>query len=143
MANVDSTIKTETKNLALVVLVLSILLEGVYLIIGKWNYTVLLGNILGGSAGLLNFFLMGLGIQSALGKTQKDAKTTVSFSHTYRTIFLLAIMVIGVFVPIFDVWATIISVFFTSFGIYIRTALLKKNGQWQPVQNEEADGGEA
>ena len=143
MAKVDSTIKTETKNLALVVLVLSVLLEGVYLIIGKWNYTVLLGNILGGSAGILNFFLMGLGIQNALNQDQKGARTTVSFSHTYRTLFLLAIMVIGVFVPIFDVWATIISVFFTSFGIYIRTALLKKKGQWQPVQDEEVDGGEA
>lgn len=131
MNKVDSTIKTETKYIAMVVLILSALLEAVYLMIGQWNYTVLLGNLLGGGAGILNFFLMGLGLQSALKKDVADAKTTVKFSHTYRFIILGVVMVIGIFVPIFDMISTIASIFFSSFGIYIRFFLMKKNG----VQN--------
>lgn len=134
MNKVDSTIKTETKNIAKVVLILSALLEAVYLIIGQWNYTVLLGNLLGGGAGILNFFLMGLGLQSAIKKDVADAKTTVKFSHTYRFIILGAVMVIGIFVPVFDMVSTIASVFFSSFGIYIRFFLMKKKG----VQNSVA-----
>ena len=135
MNKVDSTIKTETKNIAKVVLILSALLEAVYLIIGQWNYTVLLGNLLGGAAGILNFFLMGLGLQSALKKDVDSAKTTVKFSHTYRYIILGVVMVIGIFVPFFDTISTIASIFFSSFGIYIRFFVMKKNGVQNPVAN--------
>lgn len=139
MSKVDSTIKTETKNIAIVVVILSALMQAVYLIIGQWNYTVLLGNILGGAAGVLNFFLMGLGLQSALKKDVKDAKTTVKFSHTYRYIILGAVMVIGIFVPIFDMIATIASIFFSSLGIYVRFFVMKRNGATNPVSAVTAD----
>ena len=65
MKKVDSTIIKETIFVASVTLVLSALMQSVFLIIGKWDYDVLLGNLLGGVAAVLNFFLMGLTVQWA------------------------------------------------------------------------------
>ena len=56
MKKVDSTIIKETIFVASVTLVLSALMQSVFLIIGKWDYDVLLGNLLGGVAAVLNFF---------------------------------------------------------------------------------------
>ena len=58
--------------------------ELVFLIIGKWDYTVLLGNLLSGCAAVLNFLLMGITVQNALSKDEKSAKTAVrpvSYTH--------------------------------------------------------------
>lgn len=140
LSKVDSTIKAETKNIAIAVLILSALLEAVYLILGLWNYTVLLGNLLGGAAGILNFFLMGLGLQSALKKDAKDAKTTAKFSYTYRYIILGVVIVIGIFVPIFDMVATIASLFFSSLGVYVRFFVTKRNNNVAPsITSDSSD----
>lgn len=144
MIKVEATIKNETKGIAIIVLILSALLEAVYLIIGEWNYTVLLGNLLGAAAGILNFFLMGLGLQSALKKDVKDAKTTAKFSHTYRYLMLAAVMIGSIFIPFLDAVATIVSVFFSSIAVYIRVFVMKKKGDTPvtssaPAVNTETD----
>lgn len=126
LSSIDPVIKKETQFISYVVLVLSALLEAVYLIIGHWNYTVLLGNVLGGGAGILNFFLMGMGLQNALNKNSADAKTTVSFSHTYRNIMMLAVLAVAYFAPCFDIIPTIIALFFATIGVYIKVFIMKK-----------------
>ena len=72
MKNVDATVIKETKYVAIWVLMLSALMQAVFLVIGRWDYTVLLGNLLSGSAVILNFFLMGIGIQRALEKEERE-----------------------------------------------------------------------
>ena len=71
MKKIDPAILDGTKYIATWVLVFSILMESVFLVINQWNYTVLLGNLLGASVAVLNFFLMGLSVQSALEKEEK------------------------------------------------------------------------
>ena len=72
-----------TSYIALATLIMSALMEAVFLIIGRWDLPVLFGNLLGAGVGILNFFLMGLGLQKALDKDEKDAKATVSsFLHS-------------------------------------------------------------
>ena len=68
--NVESAVKKETQFIALVVLICSVVMQAVYLVIGQWNYRVLLGNLLGAALATGNFFLMGLAIQKALGKSR-------------------------------------------------------------------------
>ena len=50
MTNLDPTVKKETKYIALWVIIFSMILQAIFLVIGKWNYTVLLGNLLSGGA---------------------------------------------------------------------------------------------
>ena len=72
---IDKTVRRETLFVAVYTVILSALMEAVFLLIGKWDYTVLLGNLLGAGGAVLNFFLMGLTVQSAVMKDEKDAKT--------------------------------------------------------------------
>lgn len=46
---IDATVRRETIYIAVWVGILSLLMEAVFLIIGKWDYTVLLGNLLSGA----------------------------------------------------------------------------------------------
>lgn len=127
MAKVDSTIKNETKGIAIVVLILSALMQAIYLFIRHWNYTVLLGNILGGGAGILNFFLMCLSLQKALNKDAKEAGATARVSQTYRNLMLIGILAVAYFAPCFDIIPTIISLFFATLGVYSKAFTMKKD----------------
>jgi len=127
LSKVDKAIIDETKYVALVVLILSALMEAVFLIIGKWDLTVLFGNLLGGVVSILNFFLMGIGLQSAMNKDPKDARTTVKFSHTMRFLLIAVVLVLAIFVSLFNIASTMISLFFPSLGIYLKVFLNKKN----------------
>ena len=125
MKKIDPIIVKETKYVAAWIIILSMLMQSVFLIIGRWNYTVLLGNIYSAFFGTLNFLLMGLTVQKALGKDEKDAKKFIRFSQLYRNIMLLLIMVLGVFVPFFNTLAVLIPMFFAGIAVYIKPLVNK------------------
>ena len=126
MKKIDEAVKKETKYIAIWVLIMSTLMQGVFLVIGKWDYTVLTGNVLSAVAVVLNFFLMGLGVQNALGKESKDAQNTLKLSRAYRFMFLIAVIVIGVWLPCFSNWTVVIPVFFPRIAIAFRMLFDKK-----------------
>ena len=74
MKKIDPTVLKETGYIATMVMIFSLLLQSVFLIIGKWDYTVLLGNALGFVAAVGNFLLLGITVQNAVLKEEKDAK---------------------------------------------------------------------
>ena len=126
MKKIDETVLKETRYVALWVLILSLLMQAVFLVIQKWDYTVLLGNLLSALAGILNFFLMGLTVQKALTKDEKEAKTTMKLSMLYRFFILIAVAVMGALIPCFNVWAVLIALFFPRIGILFRPLFDKK-----------------
>ena len=126
MKKVDSTIIKETVFVALVTLVLSALMQSVFLIIGKWDYTVLLGNLLGGVTAVLNFFLMGLTIQSALSIDVKDAKSRMKLSQMLRNLLMFVTAIIGYVVPVFNLIAVIIPYLFPRIAVGMRAISIKK-----------------
>ena len=75
MTKPDNTIIKETKYIAIMIFIFSIIMELVFLILSKWDITVLFGNLLGALAMILNFYFMGIGVQKALGKDEKDARS--------------------------------------------------------------------
>ena len=117
---VDNTVKKETLYIASAVIILSMLMEAVFLIAGQWTLEVLWGNLLGGGAAILNFFLMGLTVQKAVDKDEKDAATMMKFSQTYRFLLMAAVAAVGALVPIFNVFAVIIPLFFPRIAIALR-----------------------
>lgn len=128
MKKIDSTVLKETANVALVTLILSVLMQSVFLIAGKWNYTVLLGNLLGGVAAISNFFLMGLTVQSALGLEVKDAQNRMKLSQVLRTLILFVAAVIGYAVPVFNLLAVVIPYVFPRIAVAFRAFSIKKQG---------------
>lgn len=117
---VNSTVKKESLYIALSVVILSMLMEAVFLIIRKWTPAVLFGNLLGGAVAVLNFFLMGLTVQKAVEKDEKDAATFMKFSQTYRLIMQMLVIIIAAFVPVFNVVSAIIPLFFPRLAIMVR-----------------------
>jgi len=129
MKKIDATVLKETGFIAAFTLILSLLMQSVFLIIGKWDYTVLLGNLLGYLAAVGNFFLLGLTVQSAVEKEEKDAKNLMKLSSTLRLLMMFVIAIIGYAVPVFNVIAMIIPYLFPRIALAIRPAFLKKDGR--------------
>ena len=112
-------------------------MQAVFLIIGRWDYTVLLGNLLGYVAIVLNHFGIGLTVQKALEKEEKEAKQTMQLSSTVRMLLLFGVAVIGVTVPVFHMVASLIPLLFPRIAITLRMFGVKgifdckKHGKWQ------------
>ena len=128
MKKIDSTVIKETGFVALMTLVMSVFLQSVFLVIGKWDYTVLLGNLLGAFAGIANFFLMGLTVQSSLGLEVKDAKSRMKLSQMLRTLLMFAVAVVGYLVPVFNLITVVIPFLFPRIAVTVRAIMIKKQG---------------
>lgn len=126
MKRIDPTVRRETKYILLWVLVLSALLQAVFLVLRRWDIMVLAGNALSGAAVVLNFFLMGVTVQAALEKDEKEAKTAVKLSQMYRMLFLIVIVALGA--AFLNLWAVIIPLFFPRVAISLRPLFDKKQG---------------
>ena len=127
MKKIDAVVWQETKYVALWVLVFSALMQAVFLLLKMWDYTVLLGNLWTGFFVILNFFLLGVGVQKAMDKEEEDAKKTLKISKTYRLLMLAVVLVLGVVLPVFHMWAVIIPVFFPGVAIALRPLFDKKD----------------
>lgn len=128
MKNIDPTVIKETKYIAVWVMILSVLLQSVFLLIGKWDYTVLLGNLLSGVVVIANFFLMGLTMQKALNKEEKEIKSIMKVSQLYRGLLVLIGLVVGVVLPCFSTWTVIIPILFPRIAIACRPLLDRHGG---------------
>ncbi len=126
---VDRTVIKETKYMAAWVLILSAVMQAVFLVIGQWDYTVLLGNLLSAAAVVGNFFGMAVGIQRALEKDEKDAKQAIRASSSIRLLAMFVVLAVGVLLPCFSTWTTIIPLFFPRLIIALRPLWDKKTGR--------------
>ena len=129
MQPIDPVVWKETKYIALWGLILSAVMQAVFLIIGKWDYTVLLGNLLGYAAIVLNYFGIGLTVQKALEKEPKEAKQTMQMSSTVRMLLLFGVAVIGVTVPVFHMIASLVPLLFPRIAITLRMFEHKKTAE--------------
>ena len=118
---IDPTVKKETTYVLIFTLILSMLLESVFLIIRQWQLNVLFGNLLGAAIGIVNFFLLGLSVQKAVKSDEKRAREILRASQTVRFALMVLLVVISVLIPtVFNMWATLISLFFATIAVYMR-----------------------
>ena len=139
---IDPTVKKETLYISIVTLIISMLMQSVYLIIGRWGISVLFGNVLGAGIGILNFFLLGLSVQKAVSEDEKKAKEIMRVSHTVRFAGIIVLIAVSLIFPkVFDIVATIISLLFASTAVFFRQIFTKKNKQAaaETVGSAEAD----
>lgn len=123
----DKVVYKETCFVALWMLIFSGIMEAVFLIIGKWDYTVLLGNILSGSVGVINFLLLGATVQKALGTGDpKKAASMMKMSQLVRLLAMAGVAVLGATLWFFNLWATLIPLLFPRLSMIIRQIMLRK-----------------
>ena len=117
---IDKVVLKETKYIATFVAIFSVLMQAVFLIIGKWDYTVLLGNLWGAAVAVGNFFVMGLYVQKAVSQEEKEAKQTIKASQSMRFAAMVLLTGIGVVTPFFNWIAVVVPLVFPSVAIYLR-----------------------
>lgn len=126
---IDKTVLKETAFIGVWMLIFSGIMQAIFLVIGKWDYTVLLGNLLSGIAGVLNFLLLGVTVQKAVNSgDEKYAKTLMKASQAIRLIMIFGVAVLGATIPQFNLWATLIPLLFPRITIVIRQILINRKG---------------
>lgn len=128
-AKVDKTIKKETLYIASWVGILSLLMQAVFIIINKWDYTVLAGNIWGAAIAVSNFFIMGLFVQKAVSADPKEAKKIIKLSYTFRVMFVMVTVAAGVTIPWFSTVAVVVPLIFPSIAVALRAFKKEKSGE--------------
>lgn len=126
MGKIDKTVLKETKYIAVFTGILSLILQIIFVVSGKWDYTVLLGNILGYIAAVGNFLLMGVTVQRAVLKDGKEAERLVKLSQSLRLWGMFAVAMIGYFVPVCNTVAVVLPYLFPRLAITARPLLFKR-----------------
>ncbi len=119
MAKIDGVVAKETRYIAGITIILSILMEAVFLIIGMWSYKVLIGNVLGAGVAVANFLLMGITVQNAVQKDEKDAASLIKVSQMLRNLMLLITALLAFLLPFINPAAAIIPLFFPRIAIFL------------------------
>ena len=126
MIKVDVTVKKETRYIAYSCVILSVLMQLVFILLKKWTYTVILGNLLSLAVAILNFLFMGITVQKAVTMEVKEAQKLMKSSHSLRNAAVFVAVVIGVVAPCFNTAAVIIPVFFPRIALSFRPLIKDK-----------------
>ncbi len=104
----------ETIRITLGTLILAVIMNIVFLILGQWDITVLLGTLVGCGVAVGNFFLLALTVQKIADKpdTEKRNKLKLQLSYSLRMLALIAIVAVGINIDYFMWVAVILPVFF-------------------------------
>ena len=139
MAGMDPAVKKETGYIAVWVALLSLVLEAVFLVIRRWDLSVLFGNLGGAALAVGNFFLLAFVVSRAIDRGKPEAAARrVKATAGLRLIGLggLCALLIGVLKT--NVYATLIPLLFPRIGIMFRPMIDRKRG----VQAPGTDGPE-
>ena len=143
---VQPAVQAETRKMALGVGVLTVLMIAVFLIIRQFDYTVLLGAVLGCAAAVGNFFLMALTVQRVtdgmpvlpkrgeeaeeaedeekeqpISDEAKQAGKKMQLSFLLRMLMLGGVAALAITAPVFHPWAALLPLLFPRIVIALRS----------------------
>lgn len=119
---IEPAVKLETKHIAIGVAALTLIMELVFVVIGKFDYTVLLGGLVGAVMAILNFFFMALALQKAVHRdTPEEAKLLMHNSQQKRMLLMAVVAVASIKVLGFNWIAVLLPLFFPRITIFVKT----------------------
>lgn len=127
MVKLDPEVRKELRYVVLSVIALSMVMELVYLLIGKWSAAVLGGNIAGAGASVLSFYLLCVTVQKALETKSEDAAKRVRASKSLRMLMIAAICAAAIAVLKTDAIATVVPLVFYRAGLAVYTVKSKQS----------------
>ncbi len=132
MAKLNPTVRKETAYIAVWVLILSVIMEAVFLLLRKWEIPVLTGNLAGGITAVANYLLLGITVAGAAGGPPEKVALKVRSSMTARMLGMAGVCAIAVGVLHTNVYATVIPLLFPRIGIAFRPAVDRRRGKNAP-----------
>ena len=129
----DPAVKKETGYIVLWVVLLSLIMEAVFLIIGKWDLPVLFGNLGGAAVAAGSFFLLAVTVSRAVASGKPEqASQRVKASAGLRLIGSGAVVALLIGVAGTNVFATLIPLLFPRIGLFFRPAIDRRRGVTPP-----------
>jgi len=154
LIRVQPAVRKETLRIAAGTLILSAIMVLIFILLGKFDMTVLLGALLGSAAAIGNFFLLGLSVQRAAEKMNgvnlpsyeeaeseleegqeipapdspelQQAKRSMQASYTGRLFLLAVVGILGLTLPCFHAVATVVPFLFPRLIIFYYGVINKK-----------------
>ena len=134
LKNLAPAIRKETKRVGIFTFSGVVVMWIVFLILHAcmpekipFDYTVILGGLLGGFIAILNFFLMGITVQKVSAETNEDnARRRMKASYSRRTLLQMAWVIVAITAPCFQFAAGILPLLFPSFGIKLMGLIHKE-----------------
>ncbi len=142
----DAEVKHEIKKIAIGSLVCTLIVIAVFAVIGRFDYTVLIGGAVGFFAAFLNFYCMSVSVVRALETGDEvAAKLKLRSSYITRTIGLVIVIAASIAVDFINFVPVLLSVFYPRITITacnIWSTYIKKK-QVPDSQAEVADNAPA
>ena len=136
---IDPTVRRETRYVAVWLAGTILPVQAIFLLLRQWDYTVLLGSVLGSVTAAVNFLLVGLMVQKAVSQTEKQAKNTVRLSQGGRLLMQGAILSLAAILPWFHLWSTAIPLLVPRIAVSVRA---KQQAAANPSPHRPAIGWE-
>lgn len=133
---IGKNLQREIIKMATGVFLLSLVMIGVFAVLGYFSYRAVLGALLGWAGCVLNYYFLAVCVEKAVDKGEKGAKAYISGTYTLRMIFIGAVIIVAIKMPqYFNYLATAIPFLFPRFVI---TALnLIKKGEKKSERTED------
>ena len=129
MTKLDPTVRKETGYIAVWVIGLSFVMQAVFLLLGKWDISVLTGNLAGAVSAIGNYLLLGITVTKAASGPPEKIALKVRSSMTARLLGQAAVCAIAVGLLHANVYATVIPLLFPRVGIAFRPLIDRKRGK--------------
>ena len=126
MAKLDPTVKKETAYAAMWVAALSLVMEGLFLLLRKWSPDVLAGNLIGAAAAAVNYLLIGITVEKAVAGPADRAALKIRSSMTARLLGQAAVCAAAIGLLHTNVYATLLPLLFPRIGIAFRPMIDRK-----------------
>ena len=139
MPKSDPIVRKETLRIAVGEILLSAVMQLVFLLLGFWDMTVLYGNLLGAFAAVLNFYLMCLTVLKAVSLEPDEARRRVRTSQMLRMFMLVGFALVGAIVNCFNIVSSLVPLLFPRIVItvYQLTHRDVENAGSEVLQDEE------
>ncbi len=121
----SKTLICETRNIALITLILGAVQLVVTLPVGYFGYAAALGTLLGCIVSVLNFFLMGLFLEKSVSK-EKGASSLMGMGYILRLIIIAAAIIWAIKVSYLNYVCVVIPLIFPRIAIYIINFIRRK-----------------
>ena len=121
----------ETKHIALGTAVLCAAMLAVYIVIGKFQWTVLTGALLGYAVAVGNFFALGMSVQKAAAQPEK-AKQIMQLSYSARMLAMALCVILAMATPVFEWVTAVLPLIFPRVTIGVMQIM----GKYKPARKE-------
>ena len=134
---IDETVRRETGSISLWVLILSVIMEAVFLVIGAWKPDVLWGNLIGAVAAVMNYALLAWTVTRIVNAGATDQlKQKMHASKSLRQLLMLLVCVLAIALLKTNPFATLIPLLFPRIALAVRQA---KQGKEPSAAEDEGD----